>query len=117
MQKREFLIGRRLGHSQMGSESQGKSGIVLKFFLTDAGIERHHLHAPLVGIESEHRQIGDHAERAAGKQAACAPRVAAAQVAGAGDEIHVLDEAALLVLHRHDHVREAGNVVAATRSR
>src|SRR5258708_31623671 len=101
----------------MRSESQGKSGIVLKFFLTDAWIEGDHLHAPLVGVESEHRQVGYHAKRAAGEQAACTPRVAAAQVAGAGDEIHVLDEAALLVLHRHDHVRETGNVVAAARPR
>src|SRR5262245_23492405 len=69
VQEREFLIRRRLGHPQMGSESQGKSGIVLKLFPRDARIERHHLHASLVGVESEHRQIGDHAERAAGEQA------------------------------------------------
>src|SRR5262249_40281160 len=90
VQKREVLIRRRLGHPQMGRELQGKSGVVLKLFPTHARIERHHLHAPLVGFESEHRQIGDHAERAAGEQAARAPRVAAAQIAGAGDEIDVL---------------------------
>ena len=68
-------------------------------------------------VESEHRQIGDHAEHAAGKKAACPPRVAAAQESGAGDEIHLLDEAPLLVLHRHDHLRKARNVVAAAGAR
>src|SRR6516164_5555316 len=72
-QEREFLIRRWFGHPQMGSELQAKSGVVLKLFPRDARIERHHLHAPLVGFESEHRQIGDHAERAAGEQAARAP--------------------------------------------
>src|SRR6516165_629150 len=67
VQKREFLIGRRLGHPQMGSELQAKSGIVLKLFSADARVERHHLHAPLVRLETEHRQIGDHAERPAGE--------------------------------------------------
>ena len=40
-----------------------------------------------------------------------------AQPARAGDEVDVLDEAALLVLHRDDHRGEARDVVAAAGSR
>src|SRR5437660_8563079 len=67
----EFLIGRRLGHAQVVGELQEKSRVVLKLLAVDAGIERQHLHAPPLGFESEYRQIGDHAEHAAGEEPAC----------------------------------------------
>src|SRR5947208_13963753 len=113
----ELLIGGRLGHAQMRSEVEGKSGVVLKSFPSDARIERDHLHAPFLVLEAEHRQIRHHTKRGAGEQTALTPRVAAMQVSGAGDEIDLLDEAALLVLHRYDHLRERSDVVAAASSR
>src|SRR5206468_6646451 len=106
-----------LGHPQVGREVEGKAGVVLKLFARDAGIERDHLHAALLGLESEHRQIGHDAKRAAGKETARAPRVAPAQVSGAGDEIDVFDEPALLMLHRYYHLSERGDVGAAVRAR
>src|SRR5436190_16002473 len=116
-QELELLVSGRLGDAEMGREVEGKPGVVLKRLAADARIERDHLHAPLLGFESEHREIGHHAEHAASKEAAASPRLAAAQVSGTGDEIDMLDEAALLVLHRHDHLRERGDVVAAPRPR
>src|SRR6266446_4979495 len=101
----------------MRSEVEGKPGAVLKPFPRDARIERDHLHAPFLVFEAEYRQIRHHAKRAAGEETARSPRVAAVQVSRAGDEIDALDEPALLVLHRHDHLRERGDVIAAPRPR
>src|SRR6185436_10938250 len=86
-QQLELLIGGRLGDAEMGREVEGKPGVVLKRFPADARIERYHLHAPLLGFESEHREIGHHPEHAAGEEAACAPRLAPLQISGTSDEI------------------------------
>ena len=44
-------------------------------------------------------------------------RLPSADEARAGDEVDLLHEAPLLVLHRHDHVGEAGDVVSAAGAR
>src|SRR5262245_27185944 len=110
----QLLIGRRLGHAQVGGELQAKSGIFLNLLATDAGIERDHLHASLLVVESEHGKIGDDTEHSSGWKATGSPRVPAAQVSRAGDEIDMLDEASLFMLHRHHHLRQARDVVAAS---
>src|SRR5229473_2091180 len=72
----ELLIGRRLRHTGMGGKFQAKTGIVLELLATHSGIERNYLHAPFLGLEPEHGEIGDHAEHAAREQAARSPTVA-----------------------------------------
>src|SRR6478752_8444222 len=112
-QCRQLGLARRLGDGEIVVKDQLEAGLVLHLFAANAGIESGNLHAPLLVLEREHREFGDDAEHAAGRQAAFRARVAAAYEAGAGDEVDMLDEAALLVLHRDDHVREARNIVAA----
>src|ERR1700737_527832 len=113
----ELVVGRRFGHAGMGGELQRKTGIVLQLLARNARGERNHLHASFLFVKSEHREIGDYAEHAAGQQTARAPGLAALEKAGAGDEIDVFDETPLLVLHRHDHFRETCDVVAAAGAR
>ncbi len=57
-------------------EDQREPGVVLHLLRgVTPGLSDDHLHAPRLGFESEHREIGDDAEHAAGEQAAFAPRL------------------------------------------
>src|SRR6185369_16780414 len=68
---------------------------------------------PRLVVETHDRKIGDDTVHAAGEEPRIVPARSAANEAGAGDEIDLLDEAPLLVLHRDDHLRQACDVVAA----
>src|SRR5439155_24004564 len=92
---------------------QIKTGVVLNLLPRDAGIEGENLHQPRGLVERENRKLSDDAEHSTFRQAALGTGLAAAYEARAGNEIHMVDEAALLVLHRDNHVGQAGNVVAA----
>ena len=58
----------------------------------------------VVSSKPKTREVGDDAEHAAGGQAALGAASCRRGESGAGDEVDLLDEAALLVLHRDDHV-------------
>src|SRR5260370_25035513 len=80
-------------------------------------MQRQQLHPLRVLVEPEDAEIGDNAIHAAGSQPGLAPALLARQKAWARHEIDAVYEAALLMLHRDDHLRQAGDVVAATGSR
>ena len=94
-------------------EHEVEAGVVLDLLARHARIETRDLHPPLLVVEREDGKLGDDAQHAAERQPAVGAAGAAADEAGTGDEIDLVDEAAFLVLHRHDHVGEARNVVAA----
>src|SRR5271169_304417 len=64
-------------------------------------------------LKAEEAEISHHPRHAAGDQPAVAPALAASKKAWAGDKIDAFDEAALLMLHRHNHLSQTGDVVAA----
>src|SRR6185437_8415824 len=94
-----------------------EAGIVLNLLATDAGIEGENGHSPLLVVEAEDRELGDDAKHSSGDEAALGAGATSAQETWAGDEIDLLDEAPLLVLHRDDHAGQARNVVSAAGSR
>src|SRR6476660_6297040 len=116
-QHREFVCGGRLGYADVLVELELEARVILNLFACDAGIERKRLDTSCDRIKTEHRKISHHAVHAADRQSALGPRMPTFEPARAGDEIDVLDEAPLLVLHDDDHVGKARNVVAPASAR
>src|SRR5215216_1630830 len=106
------MLGWRLGDAKLFVEDQVEAGIVLNLIPRDAGIEGQNLHQARGFVERKYRKLGDDTEHSTFRQAALGAGLAAADEARAGNEIHMVDEATLLVLHRDNHVGQAGNVVA-----
>ena len=60
-------------------------------------MQRRHLHVAGLGVEVEHAQVGDY-QLGAALQTGVGPLRAAAQIAGTGDEVHLLDQRAGVVV-------------------
>jgi hypothetical protein len=97
----------------MSVEQQLEARILLHLLAGDTLVEGEHLHLAGVLVEAHDGEVGDDAPHAALRQAALGARSLALHPAGRGDEVDVGHEAALLVLHGHDHVGERGDVVTA----
>jgi hypothetical protein len=111
-----FLRPYRHGR-EIGLEQQLETGILLHLAGGHAGMKRQQLHTFRALVKAEHAEIGDDPEHAASSQPGGAPGVTARQKAWAGDKIDRFHKPAFLVFHRHDHQRQAGDVISAAGSR
>src|SRR2546425_758413 len=103
----DLLRGRGRGLRQVLHDLDFPADVLLDRLQRDAGMDRVQDHLPCSGVETVHAHVGDHQLRAARKaeRLALAP---AAQVAGAGDEVHPLGKSALRVGDRdHDPLRQS----------
>src|SRR5262245_63096874 len=93
----ELLVGGRLGRLDARRLEQGETGVLSDRVGRDPGVGGLDPHAPRLGVEAEDPERGDDARDAAEQEPGGAARAVAAKPRGARDEIHALDEAALLV--------------------
>lgn len=112
----DFRIGRfdrnGAGHIDL------KSGVLDDVLGGRGGIVAGEVHSLGLLVELHNAAVGnDHLGSAVGGQALLGTAVGTVDIAGAGDVVDLVHEAALLVLHHDDGVGEGGDAVGAAGAR
>src|SRR5690348_13801697 len=116
-QRAELRRGRRRRRGDLVRIADLPAGVAVDVRAGDARVNRHHGHLLRGGIRLEDAEIGDQPGRPLGPDAEPRAVIAALAVAERGEEVDLLDEAALEVVHDDEDLaarrRDLGRPAAA----